>query len=89
MLPQRAIPVLLAAGSEKNAAMRKAAIECLKVLVDRSLNGPGDDVSLQRLWDGVGEKLFGKVIGDANPEIRSISVSILCQFRNRLTSAQQ
>lgn len=90
MLPQRAIPVLLSAGAEKNAAVRKAAMECLKVLVDRAAAaGSVDEVSLQRLWDGVAEKLFGKLVGDANAEIRTLSVSIFCQFRGHLTSAQQ
>ncbi len=89
MLPQRAISVLLAAGAEKNPSVRKSALECLKVLVDRSMHGASDDGSLQRLWDGVADKLFAKALGDANAEIRSITVSIFCQFKERLPLAQQ
>ena len=89
MLPQRAIPVLLASGGEKNASVRKSALECLKVLVDRSMQGLVDDGSLQRLWEGVAEKLFVKALGDANAEIRTLSVAIFCQFKERLSAAQQ
>ncbi len=89
MLPQRAIPVLLASGAEKNVSVRKTGLECLGVLVERTVQGVVDEASLVRLWEGVAERLFVRAFGDANAEIRTLSVSIYCRFREHLSSAQQ
>ena len=88
MLPQRAMNVLLAAAGEKNASVRLRVIECFKVLVERSI-ATADEQSLQRLWEVVGERIFGRAMGDANGEIRSLSVSLFCTIKEHLPSVQE
>lgn len=82
IVPQRAFPVLLSGAVDKNVNCRLRSFECLKILSERSYEETNSTI-YQKIWENAVEKVLQKGIGDANSEIRSVSLNIFLIFKEK------
>lgn len=83
MMPQRAVPVVVSFGLDKNGQCRLRAFETLKLLLERACAND-EPLVVTRLWEGVAEKILARGIGDANAEIRACAVAVFRCFQDKL-----
>lgn len=82
IVPQRAFPVLLNGAVDKNVNSRLKSFECLKIISERVYDEANGGI-YQKIWENAVEKVLQKGIGDANSEIRSVSLSIFLIFKEK------